>query len=66
MRSTIKTKDQLFTIDEFLIALPRIIDYIGKEKLSQIIRDENPTIKKPEEKTPEEILEEINNYQGKI
>ena len=56
-----KGKDERFTLDEFLMALPRIIDYIGKDKLFQIIRDENPTQKKPEEKTPDEILHEINN-----
>ena len=60
LRQNSQGTDERFTIDEFLVALPKIISYIGKEKLSQIIHDENPTPKKAEEKSPDELLEAVN------
>ena len=58
--------EEKYTIDEFIIVIKRLFDYIGPDMLHKLLIDNNPPQKKLEEKTSDELLEEINNFKGKI
>lgn len=54
---------ELFTIEEFLIGIKKVIEYIGDDKLSQIIRDEIEPEKDPsDEESPDKLFDNINNF----
>ena len=51
-----------FTIDEILIIFKKLCNLYGLEKIEQLLYDENTSLEKSKEKTPTELLDEINNY----
>jgi len=57
----IQGTEEKFTIDEFLVALPKIISYIGSDKLIELIRGELKPESKKEMRSNEEIIERIRN-----
>ena len=54
--------EEKYTINEFLIAIIKVFNYLGSDKVSQIIKSGNLPSETPIEKTPDDLLEEINNY----
>ncbi len=54
-----------FTCEEFLIAIKRMLDYIGPDKFNDILNGVNINNLDTKEKTPDDILEEINQYREK-
>jgi hypothetical protein len=56
--------EEQFTFEEFLVGLRRIHDYIGEEKWSEFMKSTQKKETNPKEKTPDDLLEEINNFKG--
>lgn len=53
--------DDQFTFEELLLGLPKLVEYIGKEMCIQILKGETK-LESLSKKTPDEILNEINNF----
>jgi len=56
--------EEQFTFEEFLVGLRRIHDYIGEEKWSELIKSTLQKDTKSKEKTPDDLLDEINKFEG--
>jgi hypothetical protein len=50
------------TPEQFLIVIKRALDYIGPDKFNELIKNENVIDLRKKEKTPDDILEQINQY----
>ena len=53
--------DELYSIEEFLIGIKRVFDYIGPEKFSELIKGDSKKESRKEKISNEEILERIRN-----
>ena len=54
--------EKQYTLDQLLLGFRKVIDYIGEEKFEQILHGEIPPDNNTDEKSPDEILDEINDY----
>lgn len=54
--------EESYTLEELLVGIQRVINYIGKDKFKQLIKDNKSLKNDSAKKTPDDYLHEINNY----
>ncbi len=58
-----KITQNSITPEQFLIVIKLVLDYIGPEKFTDIIKGENLSELEQADETPDDILKKINQFQ---